>query len=345
MQKRIFIQKLSLDSIVCPRDTAIDCSLETITINNSPVNFKDPKRSGYVKIRTKDGLVNLINNTSACKLTISPPIDEVYPICGAGYKIRRTWRITDWCTGEERLCHQWIEVIDRTAPVAENKTLPVVYSDPHECGQFVDIDTLAVSDCSRVKQNFSITYYEEGIPKVIQGVLPIKHIWLPVGLDTVKVFLVDACKNTSKARILIRIMDNTPPTPVCDEFTQVTVDPATCWSAVAAKDLDNGSHDNCCEVLHFAAAHMDSITYWREYWNRTLEAEVGKAEFWKEKTEYDKLIEEWINCYVFDDSVHFDECGSNQVVLRVYEACNMPRMDPHVWPCGPHAWYCYNNYL
>jgi hypothetical protein len=343
-EKEFFIKRISLDSIVCPRDTVVDCSLEVITIKDNTVSFKDPIRSGFPKIKTKNGLVSLWPNNAACKLTVSPPIDEYYPICGAGYKIRRTWRITDWCTRAEKLCVQWIEVVDKTAPVGESKTLPVVYSDPHQCGQFVDIDTLKVTDCSRVKQNFSITYYESGIPKVIQGVLPVKHIWLPVGVDTVKVFLVDACKNTSKARILIPVVDNTPPNPVCDEFTQVTVDPATCWASIAAKDLDNGSRDNCCEVLHYAAAYMDSITFWRDYWTRTLEAEVGKAEFWKDKVKYDALIEDWINCYVFSDTVNFAECGSEQVVMRVYEACGLPRYDSHIFPCSPHAWFCYNSY-
>jgi hypothetical protein len=90
---------------------------------------------------------------------------------------------------------------------------------------------------------------------------------------------------------------------------------------------------------------MDSITYWRNYWNTTLETEVGKEAFWKDKDNYDALIEDWINCYVFSDTVHFDECGTNQVVLRVYEACGVPRFDPHIFPCSPHAWFCYNTYL
>ena len=124
----------------------------------------------------------------------------------------------------------------------------------------------------------------------------------------------------------------------------MTVDPATCWASIAAKALDNGSRDNCCEVLHYAAAHMDSITYWRDYWNRTLETEVGKEEFWRDKALYETIIEDWINCYVFSDTVNFAECGTNQVVLRVYEACGVPRYDPHVFPCSPHAWFCYNTY-
>ena len=196
--------------------------------------------------------------------------------------------------------------------------------------------------CIPVSYTHLDVYKRQGIPKVIQGVLPIKHVWLPVGVDTVKVFLVDACKNSSKARILIPVIDNTPPNPICDEVTQVTLDPEECWATIKAKDLDNGSRDNCCEVLHFAVAHMDSISYWRDYWTNKLETECTKADFWANKEFYDFQIERWINAYVFKDEIKVDECGRHQVVLRVYEACGVPRLDPHIWKCSPHQWFWYN---
>lgn len=70
------------------------------------LKFEDPRRSGYPKMWTSKGLVSLLANNPSCNITVSPPLDEQYPICGAGYKIRRTWRITDWCTGAEKLCVQ-----------------------------------------------------------------------------------------------------------------------------------------------------------------------------------------------------------------------------------------------
>ena len=88
--------------------------MEIITIDGKKVSFKDPVRSGIPKIKTDNGLVDLWPNNFACKLTVAPPIDEYYPICGAGFKLRRTWRITDWCTNEERLCQQWIEAVSYT---------------------------------------------------------------------------------------------------------------------------------------------------------------------------------------------------------------------------------------
>ena len=235
-------------------------------------------------------------------------------------------------------------MIDKTAPIPSDTTLTTVYSSPHDCGQYVDLPVLKYTDCNTVTQTYILEYNDEGIKRVLNGKLPASHVWLPTGSHQVNVTFLDACNKRSEGHIYIDVIDNTPPTPVCDEVTRVTVDPVTCWSAIAAKDLDNGSHDNCCSVLHYAAAKMENIEYWRTHWNTTLEKEVGKTEFWKDKAIYDAIIEDWINCYVFSDTVQFDACGSKQVVLRVYEACGIPRYDPHVWPCSPHAWFCYNTY-
>ncbi|MBK8778186.1 MAG: hypothetical protein IPO25_12530 [Saprospiraceae bacterium] len=86
---------------------------------------------------------------------------------------------------------------------------------------------------------------------------------------------------------------------------------------------------------------MDSIDYytnaWTSYWNTTC-----SADYWKYKDKYDKFLSDYINCFVFKDYIDLTECGTNQVVLRVYEACGVPRYDPHVFPCSEHDWYTYN---
>ncbi|MCB9269368.1 MAG: hypothetical protein H6561_07325 [Lewinellaceae bacterium] len=62
--------------------------------------------------------------------------------------------------------------------------------------------------------------------------------------------------------ITVQVLDATPPTPVCDEITQVTLDPASCWARINAEDLDDGSHDNCCDQLYYAVALKDSVDYY-----------------------------------------------------------------------------------
>ncbi|MBK7606645.1 MAG: hypothetical protein IPI18_05280 [Saprospiraceae bacterium] len=132
------------------------------------------------------------------------------------------------------------------------------------------------------------------------------------------------------------------PTPVCIENTQTTVDPATCWARVYAHDLDHGSRDNCCNVLHFAVAPWTALLIhqlWTDYWDANC-----KADYWKYKTNWDRYLAVWLNVFVFKDYIDLTECGTNQVVLRVYEACGVPRYDPHIFPCSEHDWFIYNTY-
>ncbi|MBL0113859.1 MAG: hypothetical protein IPP42_24845 [Saprospiraceae bacterium] len=334
LTKTHYILKLSLDSLVCPADFEIACGAAV------PV----PTTSTSPSVKTIKGLKSLWPSSAACKLLVTYT-DKQIDLCGKSYKIFREWLIVDWCTGQEKICKQIISVLDKTAPVPSDSTLAVVHASPHDCGQYVDLPLLKYTDCNRVTQIYNLKYDEEGTTRVLRGSLPASHIWLPVGSYSIDVRLIDACYNESEGKIDIAVVDITPPAPICVEVTQVTLDPVGCWGTIAAKDLDNGSRDNCCNVLHFAVAPMDSITYWRNYWNTSLETEVGKTEFWNKKADYDGLIEDWINYFVFSDTVHFDECGTNQVVLRVYEACGVPKYDPHVFPCSPHAWFCYNTYL
>ena len=76
----------------------------------------------------------------------------------------------------------------------------------------------------------------------------------------------------------------------CKEFTQVTVDPASCWGFVLAKDLDNGSHDNCIETLHFAAAKMVDIEKARKDYEKRMIDSCGYKAYWDNKSWYDACL-------------------------------------------------------
>ena len=334
-EKYYYIRRVHIEDVVCPANVTLDCSQVGSATTVSPSVSGAPTVSG----------INLWPNNASCKLIVNYT-DQLQEKCGAGFKILRTWIISDWCLQTDTLCQQTINVQDVSPPNAPNITLPTVKADPHDCRAPVQLNLLPYSDCGTVTQTYSYPYVDPatGAIKYATGTLPAK-VFIYSGTTVINVTLTDACENRSIRTITVSVQDETAPTPVCHEYTRVTVDPVSCWSTVEAKSLDNGSHDNCCGELHYAAAHMDSVTYWRNYWNTKLELEVGKAAYKADKIKYDALIEDWINCYVFTDVLHFDNCGSNQVILRVYEACGLPRFDEHVWPCTPHQWFCYNTYL
>lgn len=348
-----------------------------------------------------------------CKLIFNYN-DLIFPVCGTGFKIRREWRFTDWCTGRDTLCVQYINVEDKQAPIVTTTfRLPFIFkglgidleipgyriniaSNAHDCNAGFCLDSLAIEDCNRVTQNYDLTYIDpqnlgtsivrHGNPKdcftlpadpnnyFFSDVIP-PGISLPEALKDVTMprrcypFLIqakDECYNFANSPIrlinqatdttlfqfnsgfagiaLVCITDETPPIPVCDEITQTTIDPDQCWSRIYAEDLDNGSKDNCCDILHFAVAHMDSITHYRNKYTKQMEDSCGKAAYWKDKAMYDEIIEAWINCYVFNDYIDLTHCAENMIVLRVYEACGVPKYDNHVYACSPHSWFCYNTY-
>ncbi|MGB2733716.1 MAG: hypothetical protein WBC35_07600, partial [Saprospiraceae bacterium] len=317
--------------------------------------------SGTVTCESRDSCVPMYPNgrTGLCKTTIGY-WDKPLSICGEnGFKIRREWRIADWCTGRDTVCVQYIKVEDTKAPVyrtkdgtqldvAGNKILTIRgVASAHDCYATVSLPEPGVKDCNKVDHSYIIHYQDAGHPGkevVLSGALP-GSVKLPAssygGCYTVDVRSVDKCYHDTTTTFTVCIEDITPPTPICIEYTQTTVDPATCWARVYAQDLDQGSRDNCCNVLHFAVAHMDSIDYytnaWTSYWNTTC-----SADYWKYKDKYDKFLSDYINCFVFKDYIDLTECGTNQVVLRVYEACGVPRYDPHIFPCSEHDWYTYN---
>ncbi|HQW02104.1 MAG TPA: hypothetical protein PLR30_06495, partial [Saprospiraceae bacterium] len=334
-EKYYYIRRVHIEDVVCPGNVTLDCTQVGSATTVNPSVSGAPTVSG----------ISLWPNNASCKLTVNYT-DQIQEKCGAGFKILRTWIISDWCLQTDTLCQQTISVQDVSGPNAANITLPTVKADAHDCRAPVQLPALAYSDCGTVTQTYSYPYIDPatGATKYATGSLPAK-VFIYSGTTVINVTLTDDCENRTVRTITVSVQDETGPTPVCHEYTQVTVDPVSCWSTVDAKSLDNGSHDNCCGELHYAAAHMDSVTYWRNYWNTKLELEVGKVAYKADKVKYDALIEDWINCYVFADVLHFDDCGSNDVILRVYEACGLPRYDEHVWPCTPHQWFCYNTYL
>ena len=158
-------------------------------------------------------------------------------------------------------------------------------------------------------------------------------------------------------------MDNTPPTPVCDEITQVTLDPEMCWAQVAAEDLNDGSNDNCCDKLYYAVAKMEDVQAYEESFatfladlthrlfgypytldelnrqvrdvqSQLFEFGIGagiEALVIRAFVDYVNIMHEiWINACAFDVVEDFTGCDPEMVVTRVYEACHVPPYDPHI---------------
>lgn len=290
--------------------------------------------------------------------------DEIIPVCadGTGFKIRREWLINDWCSNQERTIIQYIEVLDNAGPrlnmpnggadARDDRLYYRASVDPHSCYATVPLKAILVSDCSpTVEQSFIVSYTDPSNDTktiVQQGVLP-GSIRLPanrgvygVRCHDITATLRDGCFNYTTAIIQVCVIDDQPPEVIAHEATQSTLDPATCWSRIYARDLDNGSADNCCNVLHFAIARMDSVTAARKYVYEAIIAQCGHSDYKNKKEYYDFYIEDYVSTYIFNDYLDLSACETYPIVLRVWEACGIPRFDPHVWPCSEHLWFMYN---
>ena len=260
------------DSLLVPAIT--DTFLVTV-LKNSPF----PVKSGISGIALKDTCVYVdtcvalwstkgAKRGGLCKVNLDYT-DQLTYTCGNGFKIRRQWRISDWCLGRDTVCVQYIKVQDVEIPlVTGGKKEYTETVKPHDCVASISVEKLTIDDCDdQVSQDYVISYSEGHSEKIVvlQGKLP-NTVTLPATdavygnrCFTMYVNIADRCFNRIRDSIFICVEDKTPPTPLCDEYSQAVVDPAVCWARVYAKDLDNGSRDNCCNVLHFAIARMTDI--------------------------------------------------------------------------------------
>ncbi len=358
-----FIGDSLLDIRATIKGGDIGITYDQISELNSTIRYQFFEVANPNYCREIEGKTPMYPNLGGfCKLTVSYR-DEILPICGAGFKIRRAWTIADWCTGRDTTCIQYIKIEDHDAPspVFAGKTgatgpfssaVPslkdtVTYFrtvNPHDCYSTFNINPLNVWDCSKVDQTFNLTYIDptdSAKVLVINDKLSAKGLTvkLPSGRHTAVMQFIDACWNTCNFPLLILIEDITPPNPVCNEITQATVDPATCWARVYAKDLDNGSKDNCCTNLHYAVARMDSLEVHRKAYLDHIKKVCGWDEYIKQKFSIDIVVEQLLSLYDFKEYIDLTECGADQIILRVYDNCNTAKYDPHITSLTAHQWY------
>ncbi len=214
-----------------------------------------------------------IGNNTLCKINTTYS-DTKIDICPNSYKILRYWTVLDWCTGGISNKYQIIKVVDDEAPVVTcpadltSSLAPVlvagiIAADPYTCtGTWQVRPPVTISDCNATTWTVKIKKADntgndpgDGVPFVTQdgdtrvtGTYPNFVIeGLPLGRTWVQYLVKDACGNVGECRTEVDVFDTTPPVPVCDEFTVVTLS-NNGWAHVFAETFDDGSHDNCTDV-------------------------------------------------------------------------------------------------
>jgi len=271
--------------------------------------------------------------------------DEVFEICPGSFKVLRKWLAYDMCEpGADDCCnddanprthYQLIKVIDNTPITFETNHVGYVEvsANPFDCSACVVLPVPLIQSygCSEgytyevgycPTGNGVFEYFDNISSKVINGETVYTICDLPVGETCVRYIVTDLCGNKSYGTLTVRVVDDIPPIPVCDEHTVATVT-TDCTARVYAETFDDGSFDNCSEVS-FQVARMNgnNIGPFGDY------ADFGSSDVGKTSQVVLKVIDEegnWNTCmvevYVDDKIPPTIECPEN-----VNVDCNV---DPH----------------
>ncbi len=257
--------------------------------------------------------------------------DEVYDACEGEYEIHRHWKVVSKCLpvipGINPLVHtQVIRVIDREGPKITFPEEVTVGMTSTSCfGRWLVPEPWLEDNCSAAVGYKVLTWTGRAI-KLPNGQ------WIVIGLaegtHTVVIEAEDACGNVSQLNVTVHVVDNIPPTPVCETHTVVSLvssnDRATDFVKIKAKTFDDGSFDNCKEVW-FKVIRMDE----------TLGKPNGSTADNRvacNGLDGDDDLGRTGNQVYFDDEVSFccQDVGQNvMVVFRVFD------VDPGPGPISP----------
>ena len=242
------------DSFTVADNDALQCDGLWADANNDGI--PDPLDDGpYVGtgVPTIDGTPIYPDFIGFCN-ALTTYEDVVLPQIGCVKKIMRVWTVREWhCTGEvDTLYVQLIEIVDDEGPII---TCPLSFTQTttgHNCTATVLLPPAVVSDaCSPI---VSVTVsYPGGFTPNNGGIF----VTLPVGVNIITYTAYDQCYNSTTCTMTVTVVDATPPIPVCDEHTVVSLtygqDGLT---KVPAEVFDDGSWDACGPVT-FLAKRMD----------------------------------------------------------------------------------------
>jgi hypothetical protein len=161
------------------------------------------------------------------------------------YTIVRTWTASD-VNNNTSTVTQTVIVQDVVAPTWTNAMPDTIHasSNPFSCdGQVIlTVEPAKVFDNCAAFANLTITY--TGAPQGVGNGTTNASGTYPVGYTTVTFTAVDPCGNASVHKVVVKVADTTPPTPVCINSITLPLN-AQGQLSIPPQVVDNGSYDNC----------------------------------------------------------------------------------------------------
>jgi|GEM_PF-273619 len=231
------------DQVEFPADVEYVC-------NNLPASLEPPV-TGWPTI---GGTPITTNGSGSCGLSVSYT-DEQAAVCPGSYKIIRTWKVTDWCTGSTSPISvtwtQYIKVLDAppTIDFANFTYDPdhdwyVISANTQYNGVCIAAGPLPLAIIDGVCNNVVQVKITTPVGIVQNGGL-IPAPGLGVGQHLIKYFVEDECGNITEKTITVNVVDDVPPAVACTQITQVAIG-SSGISVINASTFDQGTYDNCC---------------------------------------------------------------------------------------------------
>ena len=251
--------------------------------------------------------------------------------CDAGpigcYKVLRQWTVLDWCTSAIGGHNQIIKVGDFEGPEVLYPDSARVNMESYACQGRWEVPAPWILDNCSNELHYSVeSQFGTITGNEIDGFV---IIGLPEGLSIAYIVATDCCGNITKKKVILNVVDRVPPTAICRTFTTTSIignqSPNENISKVFAKDLDEGSTDNCQPHVWFKVIRMAELlgTNSGSNANNTVACQGINGD--------DNLVLTGNQVY-FDDFTYFccDDVNRRvMVVLRVFD------VDPGAGPVAP----------
>ncbi len=264
----IYISTLPLDSLVCPDSMVmLECEeVDSLDANGNP----HPYLTGVPRLDTIDLYPGL--DSSFCSIYATYEDVQFIPNCGSTGMIKRIWTIHNRCGKEKIMCEQWIQIQDTKAPIIRKDfsfyhkydgDTVIINTEKDECvGLFYpSIYTrdlcVGVHSVKAMVANYGAVELVRIDSNIYRALEPIR---IPYGHEPVEVVYEasDLCWNMSELSHFVRVKDHTPPTVVVDDNVSISLTQKKSW--LKAEELDEGSWDNCGDVM-VLARRMDWETF------------------------------------------------------------------------------------
>ena len=266
--------------------------------------------------------------------------DTYYPSCGNQIKILRRWNIIDWCTDQDKVKDQIIEVVDDRGPIlrytTENRIINVDYESCLSTIKSVPYP-IEVHDCSET--TYSISYKYKQLDGKMSGEINTGISTNPdasyrieeIPSDSVMIIyhVYDDCSHYSTCEIPYSLIDNQAPVAICEQRTVVTLN-ENGHTEIWASTLQHHSVDNCEIVYQEIKRKHEACDGFDE------DLEFGEKISFCCSDIGDKVYD--ISLRVYDAHGNFADCHSEIVI--------QDKIKPLIIECVPHKIIeCHEDYL